>query len=71
MFHGVSLPSVRLAFRKVLHGCNTPVMSKGPLSLRVYPDRSPSKVRPRVHLADIKFGLRLEKFDYMRSSINV
>jgi len=24
-----------------------------------------------LNLADIKFGLRLEKFDYMRSSINV
>ena len=36
-----------------LHDCNSPVMPNALGSLRVYPDRLPSKVKARVNLADV------------------
>jgi hypothetical protein len=52
MFHTAE-PTDRSVGTHVLHGCNTPVMPNGLGSLRVYPDRLPSKVKARVNLADV------------------
>jgi hypothetical protein len=47
-------PTHPLKSLHVLHACNTAVMPNGLSSLRVYPDRSPSKVKARVNMTDVK-----------------
>jgi hypothetical protein len=46
-------------------------MPNGLWSLRVYPDRSPSKVKARVNPADLKTGFTLENFEDTRSKLYV
>ena len=70
MFH-TGEPTEGPHLMQVLHGCNTPVMPNGLGSLRVYPDRSPSKVKARVNLADVTIQPYFRKFEDTRSSLNV
>jgi len=63
--------AVGVSRRQNLHGCNSPVMPNGLGSLRVYPDRSPSKVKARVNLADVTIQPYFRKFEDTRSSLNV
>ena len=46
-------------------------MPNGLGSLRVYPDRSPSKVKARVNLADVTIQPYFRNFEDTRSSLNV
>ena len=70
MFHAGE-PTDQRNRLQVLHGCNTPVMPKGLSRLRVYLDRSPSKVKARVNLADVTIRPYSRKIRRYEELLNV